>query len=268
MAKSLTAPARAIRRPGPCPDHTARDSRSGPAFLAHRRASLWAKFGQRRSARSQALTAAAFRRSKRIKHHRVQQAKNGPKVTLGPHWGDDAKPCLKHDRGQKAKCNCGKARNRSPNGVNKREQERNAQRERKAAAKAEPARSLAETKTTMPAPALAPAPAPTPAARWEVIGTGFMARLAAGQPVRYPADQEPRLFDVRVWHDLHPAAWRRLFIGSEVRFSGYGGAPVEPVVHVIGHVNYDDSRDLHFPLELIASGDATYVPTLEMKVTG
>ena len=86
----------------------------------------------------------------------------------------------------------------------------------------------------MPAPALAPAPAPTPAARWEVIGTGFMARLAAGQPVRYPADQEPRLFDVRVWHDLHPAAWRRLFIGSEVRFSGYGGAPVEPVVHVCG----------------------------------
>ena len=43
---------------------------------------------------------------------------------------------------------------------------------------------------------------------------------------------------------------------------------VEQLAGKVGHVNYDDSRDLHFPLELIASGDATYVPTLEMKVTG
>ena len=37
---------------------------------------------------------------------------------------------------------------------------------------------------------------------------------------------------------------------------------------VISPSNYDASRDLHFPLDMIVSGDWSFVPQLELKVVG
>lgn len=101
---------------------------------------------------------------------------------------------------------------------------------------------------------------------WQVLTKYTIARLQIGEPTGYPADEAARRFLIFLY-DSNGANDPRVRLGAELRFSGYPGAPANPIVHVVAPEHSDGFGNLAFPVDMMgASSDRVLVEKVEVKV--